>query len=79
LVDRGIDYFKRDADVNVSFVAQNFLMVKTAGRRFGRKKNYGLTVTVSSKPWCPALEFIFVLQSWTKHNLNDFAPTNISL
>jgi hypothetical protein len=48
-------------------------MVKTAGRRSGRKKNYGLTVTLSSKPWCPALEFIFVLQSWTKHNLNDFA------
>ncbi len=23
-----------------------------AGRSFGRKKNYGLTVTVSSKPWC---------------------------
>ena len=22
-----------------------------AGRNFGRKKNYGLTVTVSSKPW----------------------------
>jgi hypothetical protein len=27
-------------------------MVKAAGRSFGRKKNYGLTVTVSSKPWC---------------------------
>ena len=26
-------------------------MVKMAGRSFGRKKNYGLTVTVSSKPW----------------------------
>ena len=23
-----------------------------AGRSFGRKKNYGLTITVSSKPWC---------------------------
>jgi hypothetical protein len=23
-----------------------------AGRSFGRKRNYGLTVTVSSKPWC---------------------------
>jgi hypothetical protein len=22
-----------------------------AGRSFGREKNYGLTVTVSSKPW----------------------------
>jgi len=51
LVDRGIDYFKGNADVNVSIVAQNFLMVKKAGRSFGRKKNYGLTVTVSSKPW----------------------------
>ena len=30
---------------------KNFLMVKTAGRSFGRKKNYGLTVTVSSEPW----------------------------
>jgi hypothetical protein len=26
-------------------------MVKTVGRSFVRKKNYGLTVTVSSKPW----------------------------
>ncbi len=25
-----------------------------AGQSYGRKKNYGLTVTVSSKPWCPA-------------------------
>jgi hypothetical protein len=50
LVDGGIDYFN-GADVNnVSVVAQNFLMVKMAGRRFGRKKNYGLTVTVSSEP-----------------------------
>ena len=37
---------KRDADVNVSVVAQNFVMVKMAGRSFGREKNYGLTVTV---------------------------------
>ncbi len=37
-----------DADVNVSVVAQNFLMVKMARRSFGRKKNYGLTVTVLS-------------------------------
>ncbi len=51
MVDRGIDYFKRDADVNVSVIAQNFLMVKTAGQSFGRKNNYGLTVTVSSDPW----------------------------
>jgi hypothetical protein len=50
LVDGGIDYFKGDADVNVSVVAQNFLMVKMAGRSFGRKKNYSLTVTVSSEP-----------------------------
>jgi hypothetical protein len=27
--------------------------LKMAGRSFGREKNYGLTVTVSSKPWCP--------------------------
>ena len=26
-------------------VAQNFLTVKMAGRSFGRKQNYGLTVT----------------------------------
>ena len=32
-------------------IAQNFLMVKMAGRSFGRKKNYGLTVNVFSKPW----------------------------
>jgi len=38
LVDGGIDYFKGDADVNVSVVTQNFLMVKMAGRSFGRKK-----------------------------------------
>jgi hypothetical protein len=50
LVDRGIDYFKGDADVNVSIFAQNFLIVKMAGQSFGRKKNYGLTVTVSSGP-----------------------------
>jgi hypothetical protein len=42
---------KSNADVNVSVVAQNFLMVKMAGRSFGREKNYGLTVTVSSEPW----------------------------
>jgi hypothetical protein len=29
-------------------------MVKMAGCCFGRKKNYGLTVTVSSEPWCSA-------------------------
>jgi hypothetical protein len=34
-------------------VAQNFLMVKMAGQSFGRKQNYGLTVTVSSEEWCP--------------------------
>jgi len=49
-VDGGIDYFKGDADVNVIVVAQNYLMVKMAGRSFGRK-NHGLTVTMSSKPW----------------------------
>jgi len=38
LVDEGIDYFKGDADVNVSVVAQNILMVKMVGRSFGRKK-----------------------------------------
>jgi hypothetical protein len=48
-VDGGIDYFKGDADVNVSVVAQNFLMVKMAGRSFGRKKNYSLTHVL--KPW----------------------------
>ncbi len=51
-MEGGIDYFKSNADVNVSVVAQNFLMVKMAGQSFGRKKNYGLTVTVSSEPWC---------------------------
>ena len=33
-------------------VAQNFLTVKMAGWSFGRKQNYGLTVTVSSEGWC---------------------------
>jgi len=28
--------------------------LKMAGRSFGWKKNYGLTVTVSSEPWCRA-------------------------
>jgi hypothetical protein len=28
--------------------------LKMAGRSFGWKKNYGLTVTVSSEPWCLA-------------------------
>ncbi len=37
-VDGGIDYFKGDVNVNVSIFAQNFLMVKMAGRSFGRKK-----------------------------------------
>ena len=37
-MDKGIYYFKRDADVNVSVFAQNLLMVKMAGRSFGRKK-----------------------------------------
>jgi hypothetical protein len=32
-------------------VAQNFLTVKMAGQSFGRKQNYGLTVTVSSEEW----------------------------
>jgi len=31
-------YFKGDADVNISVIAQNFLMVKMAGRSFGSKK-----------------------------------------
>ena len=65
-VEGGIDYFKSDADVNVSVVAQNFLMVKTAGRSFGRKKNYGLTVTVPSEPWCPvqrALQW-YLAENW---------------
>ncbi len=52
-IDGGIDYFNGDADVNVSVVTQNFLMVKMAGRRLGgRKTTYGLTDTVSSEPWC---------------------------
>ncbi len=51
MVDGGIDYFNGDADVNVSAVEQNFLMVKMTGHCFGRKKNYGLTVTVFSEPW----------------------------
>jgi hypothetical protein len=52
LVEGGIDYFKCDADVIVMLVAQNFLMVKMVGRSFGRKQNYGVTVTVSSEEWC---------------------------
>ena len=50
-VDGGIDYFKGDADVNVSVVAQNFLMVKMAGRSFGRKKT---TVWLSPCPRSPS-------------------------
>ena len=61
-----------DADVNVSVVAQNFLMVKMARRRFGRKKNYGLTVTVLSpggeRGFCPGGKiFLFPL----KNSLDD--------
>ncbi len=57
-----------DADVNVSVVAQNFLMVKMARRRFGRKKNYGLNVTVLSpggeRGFCPGGKiFLFPLNS----------------
>jgi hypothetical protein len=37
-VDGGFDDFKGDADVNVSIVAQNFLMMKMAGRRFWEEK-----------------------------------------
>ena len=57
-VDRGIDYFKHDADVNVSIVAQNFLMVKMAGRSFGRKKN---TVWLSPCPLSPGEPYHMVL------------------
>ncbi len=53
-VDGGIDSFKGNADVNVRLVAQNLLTVKMAGQSFGRKQNYGLTVTVSSEEWCSA-------------------------
>ena len=42
---------KSDVDVNVSVITQNVLMVKMAGGSFGREKNYGLTVTMSSEPW----------------------------
>jgi hypothetical protein len=51
LVDGGINYFKCNADVIVMLVAQNLLMVKMAGQSFGRKQNYGLTVTKSSEEW----------------------------
>jgi hypothetical protein len=75
LVDGGIDYFKGDADVNVSVVAQNFSMVKMAGRSFGRKKNYGLTVTVSSKPWM--LLFVNLYLSVVRQKKNcDFWDLN---
>ncbi len=33
-------------------IAQNFPAVEMAGRSYERKKNDGLTVTVSSEPWC---------------------------
>ncbi len=51
-VDGGIDYFKGDADVNVSIVAQNVLMVKKAGRSFGREKT---TVWLSPCPLSPGV------------------------
>jgi hypothetical protein len=35
----------------VRLIAQNFLTVKMAGRSFGRKQNYGLTVTMFSEEW----------------------------
>jgi hypothetical protein len=66
-VDGGIDYFKRDADVNVSVVAQNFLMVKTAGRSFGRKKT---TVWLSPCP-CPL--------SPGEHGLKNFLCPSVCL
>ncbi len=60
MVDGGIDYFKGDADVIAKLVAQNVLTVEMAGRSLGRKKNYGLTVTVSSEPWWVAQDrFLF--------------------
>ncbi len=69
-VDGGIDYFNGDADENVSATAQTFLMVKMAGRRFGRKKIYGLTVTVSSEPWCMLwLEIHLLCVGWRNHGI----------
>jgi hypothetical protein len=42
--------------INLSVIRMNWLAskhnLKMAGRSFGWKKNYGLTVTVSSEPWC---------------------------
>jgi hypothetical protein len=41
--------------INLSVIRMNWLAskhnLKMAGRSFGWKKNYGLTVTVSSEPW----------------------------
>jgi hypothetical protein len=42
--------------IDLSVIWMNWLAskqnLKMAGRSFGWKKNYGLTVTVSSEPWC---------------------------
>ncbi len=43
---------QRDSDELARLVAQNVSTVKMAGRSFGREKNYGLTVTVSSESRC---------------------------
>jgi hypothetical protein len=41
--------------IDLSVIWMNWLAskqnLKMAGRSFGWKKNYGLTVTVSSEPW----------------------------
>jgi hypothetical protein len=56
-------------------------MVKTAGRSFGRKKNYGLTVTVSSKP-CDIMRVTSHLETNTSHGPDESEstrdPTKIS-
>jgi hypothetical protein len=45
--------------INLSVIRMNWLAskhnLKMAGRSFGWKKKYGLTVTVSSEPWCPSI------------------------
>ena len=47
--------------------------LKMAGRSFGWKKNYGLTVTVSSEPWCPVKLRLIEATSFVERLERSFA------
>jgi hypothetical protein len=72
-VDGGIDYLKSDADVNGSIVAQNFLMVKMAGRSFGRKKT-----TVWLSPCRLSHGGLMMCWGWLLCNTDEFVQSHFS-